>query len=441
MKLGDWSYNQDVDLLGRGGNGRVYRAVNSKGVTGALKRLHRDASQQRQQRFDDEIAAMRACSDISGCLRVLDSYGSGAPGGQWFVMVLAEPLTRALGKEPPLRTVVEAMRDIAEALAEMHRRGYSHRDLKPDNLFRFEGRWAVGDFGLVDFEGKSAETDTGERIGPVHYIAPEMLLAASTSDGSQADVYSLAKVLWVAATGQNFPLPGSHDATVEPFRIGRYINAPGTSLLDALVVASTTFEPHRRPTMSEFANELNLWLNPPSMPTHTPISLDFGAASHVLADHKARIDTAARALANLSDAQKEVGDRIRERFRTLGVQIRDSLQPQPFTQPVDLSIDSLQGFRVYVAVQESDNQVTEMEININIETFDLPNVVIGGHINVERRGAISKKVQIWQDKRTFIAGSAGETATANDLEACLRARLQPAVDVFRDWVAGEGGKI
>lgn len=440
MKLGDWSYDQQVDFLGRGGNGKVYRAVDSKGVIGALKRLHRDASQQRRQRFDDEIAAMRACSDISGCLRVLDSYVSSAPGGQWFVMALAEPLTDALGKEPPLRAVVEAVRDIAEALAEMHRRGYSHRDLKPDNLFRFEGRWAVGDFGLVDFEGKNAETETGERIGPVHYIAPEMLLAASTSDGSKADVYSLAKVLWVTATGQNFPLPGSHDTAVEAFRIGRYIGAPGTSLLDALVVASTMIEPLRRPSMGEFANELNLWLDPSSAPTYTPISLDFGAATHVLADHKARIDTAAQQLANLSSTQKEIGDRIRERFRALGIQIRDSLQPQAFTQPVDLSLDDRQGFRVYAVVHESDNQVTEIEIDINIETFQLPNVVLGGHISVQRRGAITKKIQIWQDRRIFIASSAGEAATANDLEARLRAHLQPAVDVFREWVAGEDGK-
>jgi hypothetical protein len=265
-----------------------------------------------------------------------------------------------------------------------------------------------------------------------------MLLAASTSDGLKADVYSLAKVLWVVATGQNFPLPGSHDATVEAFRIGRYIKSPGTSLLDALVVASTTIEPDRRPSMGEFANEMNLWLNPSSMPTHAPISLDFGAATYVLADHKARIDAAAQQLATLSDAQKEIGDRIRERFRTLGVQIRDSLQPQPFTQPVDLSIDSRHGFRVYAAVHESGNQVSEMEIDINIETFDLPNVVLGGHINVERRGTITKKVQVWQDRRTFIAGSAGEAATADDLEAGLRAHLQPAVDLFRDWVAGAG---
>jgi serine/threonine protein kinase len=166
MKLGDWSYDPKVDFLGRGGNGKVYRAVNSKAVTGALKRLHRGVTEQRRQRFDDEIAAMRACGDIRGCLRILDSYAPGAPGGQWFVMGLAEPLTEALGQEPPLRTVAEAVRDIAQALAEMHQRGYAHRDLKPDNLFRFEGRWAVGDFGLADFEGKNAETETGERIGP-----------------------------------------------------------------------------------------------------------------------------------------------------------------------------------------------------------------------------------------------------------------------------------
>jgi hypothetical protein len=87
----------------------------------------------------------------------------------------------------------------------------------PDNLFFFENRFAVGDFGLVSFEGKSADTAQGERIGPMFFMAPEMLNSAIEADGQFADVYSLAKTLWVMATGQRSPQPG---------RLGRQVLAP-----------------------------------------------------------------------------------------------------------------------------------------------------------------------------------------------------------------------
>ena len=123
-------------------------------------------------------------------------------------MELATPIRTALGKRASLRAVVEAMIEVATTLAAMHDRGVAHRDIKPDNLFQSGTRYVVGDFGLADFEGRTAITAPGEKVGPVYYIAPEMLNRAQAADGRAADVFSFAKSLWVLVSGQQFPLPG-----------------------------------------------------------------------------------------------------------------------------------------------------------------------------------------------------------------------------------------
>jgi serine/threonine protein kinase len=85
----------------------------------------------------------------------------------------------------------------------------SHRDVKPGNLYSFEGRWTIGDFGLVSYPNKEALTAEGKTLGPQHFLAPEMISNPRHADGTKADVYSPAKTLWVLATGQNYPPPGN----------------------------------------------------------------------------------------------------------------------------------------------------------------------------------------------------------------------------------------
>jgi len=152
----------------------------------------------RYERFKHEIDGMRGCEGIPGVIPLLDFNAPEKPSNTdppWIVMGLATPLTVALGENAKLEQVVEACLEIAETLAAMHAIGHSHRDIKPDNLFKFYGRWAIGDFGLIDFDGKAAVTAEGERLGPTFFIAPEMLNTAVTADGKAADVFSFAKTL------------------------------------------------------------------------------------------------------------------------------------------------------------------------------------------------------------------------------------------------------
>jgi eukaryotic-like serine/threonine-protein kinase len=65
-------------------------------------------------------------------------------------------------------------RGIASALAHIHGRGSVHRDVKPENIFRVEGRWKLGDFGFArSIEGTLVRGSC--LAGTLAYMPPEAL--------------------------------------------------------------------------------------------------------------------------------------------------------------------------------------------------------------------------------------------------------------------------
>ena len=259
-RLGRWTVES---WLGKGGNGTVWRAADAAGSVGALKTLLNTESARANHRFADEVEAMRACQDIAGVLPLLDFHIPTAPSQgdpAWFVAVLAEPLDK-IKEGFNLRGAVEICLSLSRTLAAMHARGYSHRDIKPNNIFRIDKNWFLGDFGLTDFPDKAAITKEGEKLGPAYYIAPEMLNSAASSDGRKADTYSLGKLLWKLATGQDYPLPGMHSREHAMMRIKA---SPGenTATLNALLEGMTQVDADKRPPMEEVARELEAWCAP-----------------------------------------------------------------------------------------------------------------------------------------------------------------------------------
>jgi hypothetical protein len=145
-------------------------------------------------------------------------------------------------------------------LATLHARGYSHRDIKPENIFRLERQWYLGDFGLVDHAKNASLTPNDKKLGPTFYIAPEMLNSPANADGRAADVYSLAKLLWKLATGQNYPNPGRHDRYRPAMTISAWTEGEAAVPLDALIDSMTDEDPTVRPTMDLVGAELARWL-------------------------------------------------------------------------------------------------------------------------------------------------------------------------------------
>jgi serine/threonine-protein kinase len=105
-----------------------------------------------------------------------------------------------LGAEEALTIVREA----ARGLAAIHREGFVHRDVKPDNLFlcdadRHGVALKVIDFGFCTKLDRSSH-ESRKILGTLEYIAPEQAVA-DPIDG-RADVYALGVVLFRATTGE-----------------------------------------------------------------------------------------------------------------------------------------------------------------------------------------------------------------------------------------------
>ena len=434
QKIGPWTLGKP---LGTGGNGRVFRVRSDAGTTGAMKRMIHAPSAKSLRRLTDEVEAMRKCVGIPGVIPILDAHVPAKVGDSepWIVMAEAEKLQAALGPNQPLRAVVTVVRDIATTLRDMHARGVSHRDIKPDNLFRCDGRWTVGDFGLADFEGKVAETAKGERIGPLLYIAPEMLNDPITSDGAKADVFSLAKVLWVLAAGQKYPLPGAYEPNVDAFRIGSYLIEERTDSLDRLIVASTSFDPVQRPTMAQIADELDAWLTPPPA-APTAISVDFGRYAAKLAVQKARNEAAERREVAANEARAAASVRMRERFRQLARDIGEAFRLAQFDQ-LNVAIDNFNwGFSVLAIARESNNQITELAIELIADAVAMPTMTIAAHIDVRRSGAQAISNRTWENRTTFLEGGSEEQVKTAAIEAEMRAQIQPAIDKAMEMAFG-----
>lgn len=260
-----WSLREP---LGHGGNAEVWRAEDSDGKAVALKILFRtNPRSEPYQRFRSEIDILKKLGPYPGVLPVIDARIPARPSKArpaWLAMPLAVLICKALGDQPSLRTVVEAISTIAETLASLAaEHEIYHRDIKPTNLYRFKDSWCVGDFGLVDYPDKASLTLPGRWVGPIHYLAPELLVDPDNADSGPADVYSLAKTLWVLATGQNYPLPGPLLREFPPCQISSYITDERAYLIEALIEKATHPAPEERPSMQDIAEELSAWLEPP----------------------------------------------------------------------------------------------------------------------------------------------------------------------------------
>ncbi len=97
-------------------------------------------------------------------------------------------------------------RQVALALAESHRCGVIHRDIKPHNIFLTGnpldsiGAVKVGDFGIARTIEATTVTETSFILGSVRYLSPEQARGEST--GPWSDLYSLGVVLYEMLTGR-----------------------------------------------------------------------------------------------------------------------------------------------------------------------------------------------------------------------------------------------
>lgn len=101
------------------------------------------------------------------------------------------------------REIGEIGADLCEALDHAHSRGVVHRDIKPQNVQVTDGepRAKLMDFGIARLADGPQLTAAGDVVGTLAYMSPEQ--AEGRAAGPEADVYSLALVLYECWSGEN----------------------------------------------------------------------------------------------------------------------------------------------------------------------------------------------------------------------------------------------
>src|SRR6266849_4221045 len=207
-----------VDALGAGGMGEVYRARDTRlDRTVAIKILpeHLSSNAEARERFHREAHIVSSLNHPNIC--VLHDIGQ-QDGIDFLVMeyLEGETLAHRLQKGPlPLEQVLQFAIEIADALDKAHRKGVTHRDLKPGNIILTMTGTKLLDFGLAKLKQEAAPanvqlselptasdplTAKGTIVGTLQYMAPEQLEGKEVD--ARTDIFAFGAVVYEMATGK-----------------------------------------------------------------------------------------------------------------------------------------------------------------------------------------------------------------------------------------------
>jgi hypothetical protein len=203
-------------LLGRGGMGEVYEAIQLElGRPVAFKILHTelaDDDDSFRQRFRRE-GRLQATLEHPNVVTV---YEAGEiDEGLFLAMRLIDGVTLKkliVAGELDAGRTLRLLMPVAEALDAAHGKGLVHRDVKPQNILVGEGDHPfLADFGLTRGRDQTAFTRSGQIVGTIDYIAPEQVQGEEA--GAASDIYALTGVLYECLTG-SVPFAFPSDAAV-----------------------------------------------------------------------------------------------------------------------------------------------------------------------------------------------------------------------------------
>ena len=207
---------QIIEELGHGGMGKVYKVFDQEvQAKMALKLIKPEVSADKNtiDRFRNELKIARDISHKNICRM----YDLGREAGNYFITmeyVSGEDLKSFIKRARQLvvGTAIFIARQVCDGLAEAHRLGVVHRDLKPGNIMiDREGNAKIMDFGIARSISVKGITGAGVMIGTPEYMSPEQVEGKEVDQRS--DIYSLGIILYEMLTGQ-VPFEGDTPFTV-----------------------------------------------------------------------------------------------------------------------------------------------------------------------------------------------------------------------------------
>jgi tetratricopeptide (TPR) repeat protein/predicted Ser/Thr protein kinase len=196
---------QIIESLGRGGMGRVYRALDTKAREEvAIKLIRPDIAEDKRtlERFVNEIKLAHKFSHRN----IGKMYHLGEDQGLHYIImeyVPGEDLKSFIRRSRRLDigTTVAIAKQVCSGLSEAHDEGIVHRDLKPSNIMiDKEGNAKILDFGIARAIGAPGVTAEGSVIGTPEYMSPEQVEGREAD--RRSDIYSFGVILFEMVTGR-----------------------------------------------------------------------------------------------------------------------------------------------------------------------------------------------------------------------------------------------
>ena len=271
-----------LEKIGSGGMGEVYLAEDTvSGDKAALKILppYYAANPELRARFIHEIESVEKLdhpniirivgrSEESELLCFAMEYAEGGSLAQR-LKEMREPLedgddTSKILSSGYITSTLEKFIRLADALGHMHSKGMIHRDIKPGNILLSgpQEDYKLADFGIARTEDMTRITRTGDFVGTVRYIAPELLSESQEAPGVRSDVYSLGVSLYEALTLTTPFNARSEVGLVADIITGKVIpprkrNSRLTSGLEIVLTKAISTDPlDRYASASDFAADL-----------------------------------------------------------------------------------------------------------------------------------------------------------------------------------------
>ncbi len=190
-------------VLGRGGMATVYLAIQeSLNRKVALKIL--DQNQVQGEQFSKRF--LREARIVSQLMHpnIVTVFDVGVYQGYHYLSmeyIAGRDLKQAY-MDLSRKELINIIKDIARALNFAAKKGYVHRDVKPENIMLHEGdnRVLLMDFGIArSYQNNHGLTKAGSALGTPYYMSPEQNKGLNADHRS--DIYSLGVVFFYVLSG------------------------------------------------------------------------------------------------------------------------------------------------------------------------------------------------------------------------------------------------
>jgi serine/threonine protein kinase len=199
--------NINSSYIGEGGFGIVTKVQLKDGRFVAKKTLKLKGDKYEQvslkRRFKREVQYQQGY-DHPNIVPIIDLDLDGDPPS--FTMPLATCNLEkevSFGKDCSYETKIKAFLNTLDGIDMLHQNGHVHRDIKPQNILRFDCPddsfcYAISDFGLISPSDRSTTTNitsVGDVMGTPSYMARECYLEGFKCANIQSDIYSLGVLI------------------------------------------------------------------------------------------------------------------------------------------------------------------------------------------------------------------------------------------------------